>query len=335
MVDTLSDVLGAIRLKGAIYFTVDASSHWVAEAPAAREIAAVILPGTQHLMEYHVVTSGSCWGGIAGEEPVRLSAGDVIVFPQGDPHVLSSVPGLRSSPQMKVYEQALGPELFTLSVGEGGPQKTGLLCGFLGCDVRPFNALLETLPRMLHVRQSPGRRDGPLSQLIGLAISEAEKKRMGGQCMLTRISELMFIEVVRLHLEEMGPDQRGWLAGLRDQQVGRALSLLHTKTAHSWTLEELAQEAGLSRSTFAERFNQLVGRPPMQYLAQWRMQIAAAHLSRGDSTVADVAMKVGYESEAAFSRTFKRLVGIPPGSWRRSQGYNCNSITAGDGVIRH
>lgn len=129
----------------------------------------------------------------------------------------------------------------------------------------------------------------------------------------------MFIEVVRLHLEEIGPDQTGWLAGLRDEQVGRALALLHTKTSYSWTLEELAQEAGLSRSTFAERFNQLVGRPPMQYLAQWRMQVAAALLSRGDSTVADVAAKVGYESEAAFSRTFKRLVGVPPGSWRKRQ----------------
>lgn len=318
--DTLSDVLRAIRLRGAIFFTVDATPPWVAEAPAAQEIAPLIMPGTEHLIEYHVVTKGVCWGGIAGEESVRLSAGDVIVFPQGDPHVLSSAPGMRAAPQLALYEQARRPQLpFSLKIGGGRQEKVGLVCGFLGCDARPFNPLLENLPRMLHVREADGRRDGRLGQLIRLALAEAEEKRLGGECVLARISELMFIEVVRTYLEHLEPGQTGWLAGLRDAQVGQALALLHARIAHSWTLKELAHEVGLSRSSFAERFSHLVGQPPMQYLTQWRMQVAAGRLSRGDANVAEVALEVGYDSEAAFSRMFKRLVGVPPASWRKRQ----------------
>ena len=315
--DTLSDVLNAVRLKGAVYFTIEASPPWVAEAPAAQEIASAVMPGVQHLIEYHVVTKGTCWGGIAGEEPVRLSEGDVIVFPQGDAHVLSSAPGMRGAPDMDVYHQRRLP--FTLTLGEGGLEKVNLVCGFLGCDARPFNPLLETLPRVLHVREDRRGGDGWLGQLIRFTLSEAKDKCPGGDCVLAKVSELMFIEVVRRHLATLPPEQTGWLAGLRDGHVGRALALLHSDPAHPWTLEELAHEVGLSRSAFAERFTQLVGQPLMQYLAQWRMQVAAGLLSRGDAKVAEVALEVGYDSEAAFSRAFKRLVGTPPAAWRRQQ----------------
>lgn len=316
--DALSDVLRTISLKGAIFFTVDASAPWVAEAPAAYKIAPVVMPGVQHLIEYHVVTRGECWGGIAGEEPVRLSEGDVIVFPHGDPHVMSSAPGMRGEPVMDVY--ASPPPLpFSLELGERGRAEVNLVCGFLGCDARPFNPLLENLPRVLHVRRGGARGDGWLGSLIRLTLSEAEARRPGGECVLARMSELLFIEVVRRHLEALPAGQTGWLAGLRDDCVGRALALLHNRPAHCWTLEELAHEVGLSRSAFAERFAQLVGQPPMQYLAQWRMQLAARLLSRGNANVASAALEVGYDSEAAFSRAFKKLVGMPPGAWRRQQ----------------
>ena len=314
--DTLTDVLRTIRLKGAIFFTVDASSPWVAEAPAAQEIASAIMPGVEHLIEYHVVTKGTCWCGIVGEEPVQLSAGDVIVFPHGDPHVISSAPGMRAAPNMDLVARQLP---FALTLGAGGPEKVNFVCGFLGCDARPFNPLLETLPRVLHVRSEPGKGDGWLPQLIRFTLSEAEDKRPGGDCVLARMSELMFIEVVRRHLETLPPGQTGWLAGLRDGYVGRALALLHNRPAHAWTLDELAHEVGLSRSAFAERFNQLAGQPPMQYLAQWRMQVAARLLSDGNSSVAEVALEVGYDSDAAFSRAFKKLVGMPPAAWRKRQ----------------
>ena len=212
--DTLSDVLNAIRLKGAVYFTIEASPPWVAAAPAAQEIASAVMPGVQHLIEYHVVTKGTCWGGIAGEEPVRLSEGDVIVFPHGDAHVISSAPGMRGAPDMDVYQQRQLP--FMLTLGEGGPEKVNLVCGFLGCDTRPFNPLMETLPRVLHVRGDQGKGGGWLGQFIRFTLSEAEDKRPGGDCVLAKVSELMFIEVVRRHLETLPPEQTGWLAGLRD-----------------------------------------------------------------------------------------------------------------------
>ncbi len=196
--DTLSDVLNAIRLKGAVYFTIEASPPWVAAAPAAQEIASAVMPGVQHLIEYHVMTKGTCWGGIAGEEPVRLSEGDVLVFPQGDAHILSSAPGMRGAPDMDVYHQRQLP--FTLTLGESGPEKVNLVCGFLGCDTRPFNPLLETLPRVLHVRGDEGKGGGWLGQFIRFTLSEAEDKRPGGDCVLAKVSELMFIVVVRRQL---------------------------------------------------------------------------------------------------------------------------------------
>lgn len=330
--DTLSDVLRTIRLKGAIYFTVDASPPWVAEAPAAQELAPSIMPDVQHLIEYHVVTKGTCWGGIVGETPVRLSEGDVIVFPHGDPHVMSSAPGMRTAPNMSLFAQPLLSQLpLGVTLGEGSHERVSFVCGFLGCDARPFNPLLETLPRVLHVREDQSERNGWFRRLISFTLSESEDKRMGGECVLARMSELMFIEVVRRHLEMLPAEQTGWLAGLRDSYVGCSLALLHNSPAHAWTLEELAHEVGLSRSAFAERFNHFVGQPPIQYLAQWRMQVAARLLSQGNTSVAEVALEVGYDSEAAFSRAFKKLVGMPPAAWRKRQVRPV--AVDGDGVV--
>jgi AraC-like DNA-binding protein len=333
--DTLSDVLKTIRLKGAIFFTVEASSPWVAEAPNALEIGQRIMPGVQHLIEYHIVIKGRCWGGIAGSESVRLSEGDVIVFPHGDAHVMSSAPGMRAAPQMKLYVKPPRPQLpFNLTLGDGGPEKAGLLCGFLGCDLRPFNPLLETLPRVLHVRADKG--EGWLGELVRLTVFEAENKRPGGDCVLARMSELMFIEVVRRHLETLPEDETGWLAGLRDNYIGEALALMHNSPEHNWTVEELAHRIGLSRSVFAERFMRLVGHPPMQYLTQWRMQLASRLISTADNNIAEIALKVGYESEAACSRAFKKFVGMPPRAWGRrhsessvSEGCERHSVAAG------
>jgi AraC-like DNA-binding protein len=148
-------------------------------------------------------------------------------------------------------------------------------------------------------------------------MSESAEKRAGGESVLAKLSELMFIEVIRRHLSSLPPEQAGWLAGLRDPFVGKALSLMHAKSAQDWTIEDLGKEAGLSRSVLAERFTDLVGMPPMQYLAKWRMQIAAQLLAGGASNIASVAAEIGYSSEAAFSRAFKKIVGVPPSEWRR------------------
>jgi AraC-like DNA-binding protein len=313
--DTLSDVLRAVRLTGAVFFDVHASEPWVAEAPPGRAIVGAIFPGVEHLISYHVVARGECWGHVLGEPPRRLLAGDVIVFPHGDPHVMSSAPGMRGTPDLTLYRPPADGRLpFTLSMGSARPNPARLVCGFLGCDARPFNPLLAALPPAMHVSDDGSSAIG---LLVRMAIAESEQVRLGAECMLDRLSELMFVDVVRRYLETLPADRTGWLAGLRDPFVGRALGALHGTPARPWTLESLAREVGLSRSALAERFTEYVGQPPMQYLTNWRMQLAANHLMSGHDSVAEVADRVGYESEAAFSRAFKKIVGVPPGQWRK------------------
>jgi AraC-like DNA-binding protein len=317
--DALSEVLRAVRLTGAVFYDVHTSSPWVAEAPAARAIAHHVMPGAQHVIEYHVIHEGTCWGGIAGEEPVRLEPGDVIAFPQGDSHVLSSAPGMRGHASVDLAERAAaGPLPFVIQQGGGGPERGHLVCGFFGCDARPFNPLLAALPRMIHVPMRGG--DGVwLGHVIGLAVAESSARGSGSDCVLARLSELLFVEIVRRYLATLPAGHTGWLAGLRDEHVGRALVHLHGKPAHPWTLDELAGEVGLSRSSLADRFMGFVGTPPIQYLTQWRMQLAANLLSGSSGSLAEIASEIGYGSEAAFSRAFKKAVGVPPATWRQAR----------------
>jgi AraC-like DNA-binding protein len=310
-----------VRLTGAVFFLVEATSPWVIEMPDGPALAPLILPRAQHVVSYHVVTGGRVAGGLLGGPAVTLAAGDVLVFPHGDPYVMSSAPGMRGGPDMPevaafLREMAAGRLPVRVIEGGGGPERHDLVCGFLGCDVRPFNPLLAALPPLLHVRQAFRAPDDPLGRLIDLTMAEAREARAGGDAVRLRLSELMFVEVVRRHLAAAPDGQTGWLAGLRDPLVGRALALLHERPAARWTLEELAGEAGASRSVLADRFAHLVGQPPMQYLARWRMQVAARLLADGTAKVSAVALAVGYDSEAAFSRAFKRAAGVAPAAWR-------------------
>ena len=326
--DILSDVLRSVRLRGALYFQVNARDAWAAEAPPAREIAAAVMPEAEHVMEYHVVVAGECWGAIVGEPPVRLHAGDILLFPHGDSHVISSAPGMRAPmesafffeqkteqlPFALVYEGVEGPR--PAAPGESYPIR--LVCGFLGCDLRPFNPLIATLPRMLHLHAAEGR--AWIADFMGHAAAESLARRPGGEAMLERLSEMMFIDAVRRYVDQLPADSSGWLAALRDRFVGKALRLMHDRPGQAWTIDELGHMVGLSRSALHERFMELIGQPPMHYLANWRMQIAAELLRCCDATVASVALEVGYDSEAAFSRAFKRLVGMPPAAWRSQRG---------------
>ena len=323
--DPLSDVLTSVRLSGAVFFRIEGSSPWAAEAPPAREVAATLMPGAQHVIEFHVITRGTCFGGVVGEPALRLEAGDVVVFPQGDAHVLSSTPGMRAPPELSLYARAVEAQVpLHVPVGGGGADRVDLVCGFLGCDARPFNPLLASLPRVLHARAG-GSDDVGLRAFIEAVVSESGARRPGGASILARLSELMFVEVVRRHLEALPATSVGWLAGVRDEHVGRALALLHGSPRHAWALEELARRVAISRSVLADRFVQLVGHPPMQYLARWRMQLAAGLLAAGTGTIAQVADEVGYGSEAAFSRAFRKAAGLPPAAWRRQ----CRAIARG------
>jgi AraC-like DNA-binding protein len=301
-----------------VFFAVDASAPWVAEAPVAREIGPHIMPGVEHVIEYHVITDGACWGGIVAEAPVRLAAGDVIVFPQGDAHVLSSAPGMRGIPFDFTREPRPSRLPIAIKQDGGGAERANVICGFLGCDARPFNPLLSALPRVIHLARRAGD-DGVLEQFVRLALAESTRMSAGADVVLARLSELLFVEVVRRHLSALPAENGGWLAGLRDESIGRVLGQLHDRPAHDWSLDELAREGGMSRSVLAERFAHFVGVPPMQYLAQWRMQLAATLLSSTSLGLAAIAEQVGYGSEAALSRAYKRQLGVAPADWRRGK----------------
>ena len=317
--DTLSEVLRAVRLKGAIFFAIDGSAPWLAETPPAREVGPYLLPGAEHVIEYHMVTAGSCYGAALDEPPVHLEAGDVIVFPQGDSHVLSSAPGMRGTVDYEPFQAARGcPLPIGLRLDGGGTARTQVTCGFFGLDARPFNPLLAALPRVIHL-PGVGSPEGGFAGVGQLAVAESAARRPGGEAVLARLSELLFVEVVRRYVETLPPESRTWLAGLRDESVGRVLGKLHAQPARDWTLEELARQSGLSRSVLAERFTQFVGLPPMQYLAGWRMQLAATLLSTTSAGLSEIAAEVGYGSEAAFSKAFKRTVGASPADWRRGR----------------
>jgi len=328
--DTLSSLLRAIRLRGAMFYYIEGAARWVAEAPAGSEIIPAILPAAEHLMELHAVVHGSCWAGLVGEKPIRLEAGDMVIFPRGDAHVISSHPGLRARRvDLGLYYAPRPPQLpYSLRVSERGATQrtpgrgeagTTIVCGFIGCDVRPFNPLLEALPRMLHV---PGRGDTASPWLAGVldaVVQESNRKRPGGEAVLERMTEMMFVEAVRRYIDDLPSGETGWLAGLGDAAVGRALSLLHERPEASWTVEQLAEAAAVSRSTLHERFVHFLGQPPMQYLAQWRMQLAACLLRDTDAKVLEVALDVGYQNETAFARAFRRATGESPGAWRRAR----------------
>jgi AraC-like DNA-binding protein len=309
--DPLSDVLRAVRLTGAFFYVAEAIEPWALSVAPAQELAPRPLPAAEHLVAYHVMTSGSCWAGVEGEEQVLLEPGDAIVFPHGDAHLISSGKGRRPPAR---YTAAPESPLCTVRIGSGGGPQASLVCGFLGCDARPYNPLLAALPRSLHAR---GIASGWLAEFPRQVVEQAWHGRVGGATMLTRMAELMFVEVVRRYMEGLPATHPGWLAGLRDSVVAPALAALHARPAHPWTLAELARVAATSRTVLTERFADTVGLPPIQYLTEWRLQLAAEQLANGSAKVAAIAGNVGYESEAAFSRAFKRMTGHAPAAWRR------------------
>jgi AraC-like DNA-binding protein len=312
--DPLSDVLRAVKLNGAYFYQVEAAAPWAVLTKSARELTPRVLPQAEHLISYHILLSGSCWGGVEGEQQVRLQAGDAIIFPHGDAHLMSSSEGL-----MQVQHQARSRPPFPekVLIGPDTTRDTTFVCGFLGLDARPFNPLMLSLPRRLHMR---GDSDGWLARFPRQVVEESRLGRVGRLTMLTRMAELMFIEVVRQYLDSIPESETGWLAGLVDEVVAPALTHLHREPARPWTLAELSRLSATSRSVLAERFSRLVGLPPMLYLKRWRLQLAAEQLANGSAKVAAVGKQVGYDSEAAFSRAFKQETGLSPAAWRQARG---------------
>jgi len=329
--DTLSDLLRTVRLRGALFFYVEGAAPWVAETPAGQTIIPTVLPGAEHLMAFHGVARGSCWASLIDGEPVRLDEGDLVLFPQGDHHVMSSAPGMRAGnsdlglivaqrPAQLPYALGVTTEgLTTVRLEGGGGERTTVVCGFVGCDARPFNPLIASMPRVLHAPGLAADGSSWIANFLRLVVEESSRKRPGGEAVLERMSEMMCVEVLRRHAESLSPAHTGWLAGMRDPAVGRVLTFLHERPAEPWTLERLGEAAALSRSVLHERFVHFLGQPPMQYLTQWRMQLASSYLRDTNWKVADIAREVGYENETAFSRAFRRTVGESPALWRRAR----------------
>jgi AraC-like DNA-binding protein len=315
--DALSQIIRVVRLVGAIFISARFTAPWCYRSQHADSLAPVLEPGAERVVVFHLITEGECYVELEHEPPVRLTAGDVVVFPQGHAHLMSSEPGLPPAAGRRL-EAVLSRRPRQIVFGGGGPT-TRLVCGYLACDARLAKMLLAGLPPLLKVNVRGSNAGVWLEASVRYALGEARSPRPGGAGVLAKLSEVLIIEVLRLYVNEQSAGRTGWLAGVGDRIVGAALNALHQRPAHAWTLEELAREAGTSRSVLAERFQQMVGSAPMQYLTQWRMLLAANLLCRTNSSLARIAEDVGYQTDTALSRAFRREFGAPPAAWRRSQ----------------
>jgi len=331
--DVLSDVLRVVRLSGAVFFTAEFSSPWALESKPEL-LGSVVPPDVECVVLFHILIDGECIIECKACPPVTMETGDVIVFPHGHSHTMRSHEQAKATPIDAVFMRGSPDAPARLAFGGGG-RPSRFICGYLHCDQR-FNPLLGALPTMLLVRSRDdyagieaidehGKRPAAVPRGTGswlgttlkFTINEVRAARPGNAAMLGRLTELMFVEILREYMHRLPADQGGWLAAVNDPCVGKALRLMHTNPVRDWTVDELAREAAVSRSVLAQRFTDLVGEAPMRYLANWRMQLAKQMMREGTSNIQDVASRVGYESEAAFNRAFKRATGSPPATWRK------------------
>lgn len=319
--DVLSDVLQAVRLTGAVFFDFRASEPLRSQTPNMALVGDKLLPGAAQVIPFHIMMRGRCWieSTDADDPPLEFREGDIVTYPHGHGHMFATNLGDRVPPNLDNYHLPDGQTLpIMVNLDTKGPPDLRFICGYLGCDTTPFNPLLDALPSQVVARRPPEGNHIEVD-LLYAAVAESETHRPGGEAILARLSELLFVRTVRRYIEGLPDHSEGWLAGLRDPHTGRALQLLHSQPARDWTLESLARECGMSRAVFAESFARTVGETPMRYLARWRMQLAAHLLSQPGMAVEAIAERVGYRSEASFSRAFKNIVGTSPGTWRRSR----------------
>jgi len=314
--DALSEILKVVQLDGAIFFDARFTAPWSIASPPEASLARTLGLGGERVLLYHYMVEGACLISLDGMAPLRLEAGDVIVFAHGDAHTMASALG--GEPIRMDAQAILRERPKTLTFGGGG-EAARFICGYLVCDARLFQPVLAALPRVVVVSlrgADPQARwlEGSLRH----AVDEASTPGPGAEGMLAKLSELMVVEVLRRHVAQLSPEDTGWLSGLRDRAVGRCLALMHEKPAHPWTVDALAREVAISRSVLAERFTHFVGQSPMQYLGRWRMALATNHLKRSALSLARIAEEVGYDTDAAFSRAFRREFGVPPAAWRRA-----------------
>lgn len=330
--DALSDVLRVIRLVGGVFLEAEFTAPWCLDGKLSADFCKPFLVTPRYIIAYHFIAHGAMQLRVAGGETIGVRAGELVLLPHNDIHSFGSDLDVEPIPAHKVVQRPNDGGITRVSLGGGG-EATKMLCGFLGAETA-FEPLRSALPPVLKLDVSATSSGAWIESSFRFAADELETGRVGSTTVLAKLSELLFVEAVSRYVGSLPEAQRGWLAGLRDPQIGRALALLHARSAHNWTTEALALEVGMSRSVFAERFTSLVGAPPMQYLTLWRMHVAEQRLREGRGSIAQIAVAVGYESEAAFSRAFKRQFGMAPGGWRRLLDANQSEATALDTAKR-
>lgn len=313
--DALAELLETVHLRGNLYCRSDLRAPWGMALPASDRAG------------FHVLRRGRCWllpPEAADWEPLLLEAGDLVVLPRGDAHVLADQPDTPALPLVELIErQAAAGE----ACGVGCPLRLGgdgdrvdLICGYFGFDRGTAHPMLAVLPPLIVLRGEGGRPLPWLETTLELIAGEMKSGRVGAEALINRFTEALFIQVLRAHLEQGREPEPSWLAGLRDERIASALGAMHGRPGETWSVPALASESGMSRSAFSARFQELVGESPLQYLTRWRMQVAAGHLREGRMSIAEIAAAVGYQAEASFSKAFKKLLDVAPGAYRRARG---------------
>jgi len=313
--DAFSEILSGVKLNGAIFFTAEFSAPWGFSAPSADRMIETIAPGAPHLVLYHLLVEGGAVIEMLDGSIVPLEPGDLVIFPHGDAHHIYYGGAARPFPNYGIGAKIKSRDLSPLRAGGGG-RISRFVCGYMTCDPNLSRPILSGLPPVFKVNIRTDRSGHWLESSILHLVEEAASGRIGSEAMLAKLSEALFVDTLRRYVASLPEQQLGWLTAARDPIVGKSLGLLHSRVAHPWTIADLADEVGISRSALVERFTRYLSEPPMTYLTRWRLQLAARSLERTSRGVAEIAGEIGYESEAAFNRAFKREFGRPPGRYR-------------------
>ena len=315
--DALSEVLKIVKLSGALFFNAEFSAPWCVASSQSSRLAPLLCPGAGHVIIYHYLAGGRAYSQLPDGSRCDLGPGDVVIFPHGNAHILGNG-ACKPVDSLKAFANNLSNGLKVARYGGGG-ELTNFVCGYMACDPGLSEVILAGLPSMLVVNIANDPAGRWMANSIQFSVREAGGLGTGSDVVLARLSEVLFIETLRRFIQDMPDHQKGWLAGARDPVIGEALALLHKDPAHPWTVAGLSHQVGVSRTRFAERFRHFLGEPPMAYLARWRLKLAAEMLASSNANVGEIAAGVGYASEAAFNRIFKREFGCPPAQFRRSR----------------
>ncbi len=314
--DVLSEVLKSVKLDGALFYNGEFSAPWCFRAPPSRAMASYLSAESKHVIVYHLLTEGRGYAQLEGDgRALSLAAGDSVIFPHGDPRLMGNGSPITPVDSLQALQRVLSEGL-TLSRHGGGGEISRFISGYMACEPQLSRIFLGGLPPLLkvHIRDDPSGQW--LEHSIRYSVRQADAAGPGGEAVLARLSKVLFIETLRRYIARLPPEHTGWLAGVRDPDLGKALALLHRRPAHPWTIAGLASEVGMSRSVLAERFRRYLSETPMAYLTRWRLQLGAQMPTSTSRSVAQIAGDVGYESEPSFNRAFKREFGLPPARYR-------------------